>query len=161
MVAEALDRVSRDQADVAVLYKDLKFAGVMIVTLAEGEISDLHAALHGDLGTILEWAGGGTGKRATDTPHRGMSVSVVARAGFEPATFNLNRMYGHGEHPTQRSATPTNDRSIGLSPTSQRRSTFSDTTDLFGALPAWQPTPQHGGSDERKCGQERWHLIAA
>ena len=41
----------------------------------------------------------------------------------------------------------------------QRRSTFSDRTDLFRALPAWQPAPQHGCSDERKCGKERWHLI--
>ena len=32
VVAEALDRVSRDQADVATLYKHLRFAGVMIVT---------------------------------------------------------------------------------------------------------------------------------
>jgi len=40
----------------------------------------MHAALHGDLGTILEWAGGGSRKNATDTPHRGMSVSLVARA---------------------------------------------------------------------------------
>ena len=37
VLAEALDRVSRDQADVAILYKHLKFAGVRIVTLAEGE----------------------------------------------------------------------------------------------------------------------------
>ncbi len=39
---EALDRVSRDQADVATLCKHLHFAGVMIVTLAEGEINELH-----------------------------------------------------------------------------------------------------------------------
>ena len=51
----------------------------------------MDAALHGDLGTILEWAGGGTGRKATrtDTPKSGMSVSVVAGAGFEPATFRL------------------------------------------------------------------------
>jgi DNA invertase Pin-like site-specific DNA recombinase len=36
VVAEALDRVSRDQADVATLFKHLCFAGVQIVTLAEG-----------------------------------------------------------------------------------------------------------------------------
>ena len=49
----------------------------------------LHAALHGDLGTILEWAEGGSRKGATDTPKTGMSVSLVAGAGFEPATFGL------------------------------------------------------------------------
>ena len=41
---------------------------------------EMHAALHGDLGTILEWAGSGSGKRVTDTPRRGMSVSAVAGA---------------------------------------------------------------------------------
>ncbi len=45
LVAEALDRMSRDQADVATLYKHLRFAGVMIVTLAKGEISELHVGL--------------------------------------------------------------------------------------------------------------------
>lgn len=35
VLAEAPDRVSRDQADVAILYKHLKFAGVRIVTLAD------------------------------------------------------------------------------------------------------------------------------
>jgi DNA invertase Pin-like site-specific DNA recombinase len=42
VVAEALDRLSRDQEDVAALFKRLQFAGVQIVTLAEGEISALH-----------------------------------------------------------------------------------------------------------------------
>ena len=42
---------------------------------------EMHAALHGNLGTILEWAG----KRAADTPGSGMSVSVVARAAFAEA----------------------------------------------------------------------------
>ena len=42
VVAEALDRLSRDQEDVAGLYKHLSFAGVRLVTLAEGEISELH-----------------------------------------------------------------------------------------------------------------------
>ena len=46
-------------------------------------------ALHGDLGAILEWTGNGQGKTKTDTPMSGMSVSVVAGAGFEPATIRL------------------------------------------------------------------------
>jgi site-specific DNA recombinase len=36
LVCEALDRLSRDQADVATIYKRLTFAGVKIITLAEG-----------------------------------------------------------------------------------------------------------------------------
>ena len=49
------------------------------IVLTPGEKrGEMHAALHGDLGTILEWAGSGSRKGATDTPARGMSVSVVA-----------------------------------------------------------------------------------
>src|SRR5262249_39803072 len=36
VVAEALDRLSRDQEDVAALYKQLRFRGVRILTVAEG-----------------------------------------------------------------------------------------------------------------------------
>jgi site-specific DNA recombinase len=49
VVAEALDRLSRDQEDVAALYKRLSFAGIRIVTLAEGEISELHVGLKGTM----------------------------------------------------------------------------------------------------------------
>jgi site-specific DNA recombinase len=47
VLADALDRISRDQADTATLFKHLKFAGVPIGTLAEGEISELHVGLKG------------------------------------------------------------------------------------------------------------------
>ena len=53
VIAEALDRVSRDQADVATLYKHLQFAGVRIVTLAEGEISELHVGLKGTMNALF------------------------------------------------------------------------------------------------------------
>jgi len=53
VLAEALDRVSRDQADVATLFKHLRFAGVEIVTLAEGEISELHVGLKGTMNALF------------------------------------------------------------------------------------------------------------
>jgi len=53
VLAEALDRVSRDQADVAMLFKHLRFAGVQIVTLAEGEISELHVGLKGTMNALF------------------------------------------------------------------------------------------------------------
>ncbi|MHB2264579.1 recombinase family protein [Aliihoeflea sp. PC F10.4] len=52
-LAEALDRVSRDQADVATLYKHLQFARVPIFTLAEGEISELHVCLKGTMNALF------------------------------------------------------------------------------------------------------------
>ncbi|WP_265518719.1 recombinase family protein [Nitratireductor luteus] len=53
VLAEALDRISRDQADVATLFKHLRFAGVQIVTLAEGEISELHVGLKGTMNALF------------------------------------------------------------------------------------------------------------
>ena len=53
VVAEALDRLSRDQEDVAGLYKQLGFCGVKLVTLAEGEISELHVGLKGTMNALF------------------------------------------------------------------------------------------------------------
>jgi site-specific DNA recombinase len=52
IVAEALDRLSRNLADIAGLYQRLTFAGVKIVTLSEGEISDLHIGLKGTMNSL-------------------------------------------------------------------------------------------------------------
>ena len=53
LVAEALDRLSRDQEDVAGLYKRLRFAGVRLFTLAEGEITELHVGLKGTMNALF------------------------------------------------------------------------------------------------------------
>ncbi len=53
VLAEALDRLSRDQADVATLYKHMQFAGVKLMTLAEGEISELHVGLKGTMNALF------------------------------------------------------------------------------------------------------------
>jgi DNA invertase Pin-like site-specific DNA recombinase len=53
VVAEALDRLSRDQEDIAALYKALTFAGVKLVTLAEGEINELHVGLKGTMNALF------------------------------------------------------------------------------------------------------------
>ncbi len=84
-LAEALaDPRDRDEAAEAI-------RGLIerIVLTPGGKRGEMYAALHGDLGTILEWAGSGKGKGATDTPQRAVSVSVVAGEGFEPPTQGL------------------------------------------------------------------------
>jgi DNA invertase Pin-like site-specific DNA recombinase len=53
VLAEALDRVSRDQADTATLYKYLQFALEPLRTLAEGEITELHVDLKGTMNAIF------------------------------------------------------------------------------------------------------------
>ena len=47
VVAEALDRLSRDQGDTAHLYRDLTFKGVEIWTIAEGKVETMHVAFKG------------------------------------------------------------------------------------------------------------------
>jgi site-specific DNA recombinase len=51
--AEALDRISRDQEDAAGFFKRMRFAAVTIVTLAEGEISELHVGLKGTMNALF------------------------------------------------------------------------------------------------------------
>ena len=53
VMAEALDRFSRDQEDTAGLFKRLTFAGVGIVTLAEGDITFLHIGLKGTMNAMF------------------------------------------------------------------------------------------------------------
>jgi hypothetical protein len=40
-----MDRLSRDQEDIAGFFKRMAFAGVKIVTLSEGEVTHLHIGL--------------------------------------------------------------------------------------------------------------------
>src|SRR5262249_23052941 len=52
VVAEALDRISRDQADVADVYRRLTFAGARIATLSEDKITPLHIGLKGTMNAL-------------------------------------------------------------------------------------------------------------
>ena len=52
VLAESLDRLSRDQEDVAALYKLLTFANIKLVTLADGKISELHVGLKGTMNAL-------------------------------------------------------------------------------------------------------------
>ncbi|MCH8863552.1 MAG: recombinase family protein [Proteobacteria bacterium] len=53
VLAEALDRLSRDQEDIAGIYKRMSFAGVKIITLSEGEVSNLHIGLKGTMNAMF------------------------------------------------------------------------------------------------------------
>ena len=53
LIAEALDRLSRDQEDIAGLYKQLTFAGVQLVTLSEGEVNELHVGFKGTMNALF------------------------------------------------------------------------------------------------------------
>ncbi len=53
ILVEALDRISRDQEHIAAFFKLTSFAGVRIVTLAEGEITELHVGLKGTMNALF------------------------------------------------------------------------------------------------------------
>ncbi|MFC7047940.1 recombinase family protein [Emcibacter nanhaiensis] len=52
ILTEALDRLSRDQEDIAGLYKRMSFADVRIITLSEGEVNNLHIGLKGTMNAL-------------------------------------------------------------------------------------------------------------
>src|ERR1700720_61727 len=53
VLAEAMDRLSRDQEDIAGLVKRMAFAGVRIVTLSEGDVTHLHVGLKGTMNALF------------------------------------------------------------------------------------------------------------
>ncbi len=73
VLAESLDRLSRDLEHVAAFHKLAVFARVRIVTLAEGEISELHVGLKGTMGALYL-------KDLAQKTHRGLEGR--ARQGF-------------------------------------------------------------------------------
>ncbi len=53
LFAEALDRLSRDQEDIAAIYKRLRHYDVSILTIAEGHIDELHIGLKGTMNALF------------------------------------------------------------------------------------------------------------
>ncbi|OYY91422.1 MAG: hypothetical protein B7Y45_03840 [Sphingomonas sp. 28-66-16] len=89
IIAEALDRVARDQADIATIFKRIEFAGVRMVTVSEGPISELHVGMLGTMNALFV-------KELGNKIRRGQR-GVVARGripgglcyGYEPAPLLL------------------------------------------------------------------------
>jgi site-specific DNA recombinase len=53
VLAEAMDRLSRDQEDIAGLFKRMAYSEVKIVTLSEGEVTHLHVGLKGTMNALF------------------------------------------------------------------------------------------------------------
>lgn len=71
ILAEALDRISRDQEHIAGFHKQTSFAGVRVVTLTEGDISELHIGLKGTMSALFL-------KDLAQKTHRGLEGRVRA-----------------------------------------------------------------------------------
>jgi DNA invertase Pin-like site-specific DNA recombinase len=51
--SEALDRLSRDQADTAIIFRQLDYLGIGIVTLSEGNVESLHVGFKGVMNAVF------------------------------------------------------------------------------------------------------------
>lgn len=71
VLAESLDRFSRDQENTAGLFKRLTFAGVRMVTVSEGDIGHLHVGLTGAMSALYL-------KSLAEKTHRGLRGRVEA-----------------------------------------------------------------------------------
>ena len=71
LMAESLDRISRDQEDIAHIHKRLNFAGIGIITLSEGAVNELHIGLKGTMGALYL-------KDLADKTRRGLRGRVEA-----------------------------------------------------------------------------------
>lgn len=93
VLAEALDRISRDQEDIAGFYKRAVFADVVLVTLSEGEISNLHIGLKGTMNALFL-------KDLADKTRRGLRGRVEIGKSGGGLTFGYDvarRLDGSGE----------------------------------------------------------------
>ena len=71
VLAEALDRISRDQEHIAGIWKELNFAGAKLITLAENEVTELHVGLKGTMNALFL-------KDLAAKTHRGLAGRVQA-----------------------------------------------------------------------------------
>ena len=53
VLTESIDRLSRDQEDIAAIHKRLRFAGVEINTLQDGEVGEIHIGLKGTMAALF------------------------------------------------------------------------------------------------------------
>ena len=95
VVAEALDRLSRDLEDVAHLFKHLSFAGVRLFTLSEGDISELHIGFSGTMGALYL-------KHLAEKTRRGLRgrVEQGRSAGGKSFGYDLLAMSANGADQT-------------------------------------------------------------
>ena len=95
VVAEAIDRLSRDQEHLAHFYKHLMFNGVQLFTLSEGWINELHIGLGGTMGALYV-------RQLSEKTHRGLLGRVEAGKSGGGITFGYDmvripKLTGHSK----------------------------------------------------------------
>jgi site-specific DNA recombinase len=93
VLSESLDRISRDQEHIAGFYKQASFARTRIITLSEGEISELHIGLKGTMGALYL-------KDLAQKTHRGLEGRILAGRNLARAAYGyrvIKRLGDDGE----------------------------------------------------------------
>ncbi len=148
VLAESLDRFSRDQEDTAGLFKRLTFVGVRVLTLAEGEIGHLHVGLKGTMNALFL-------KDLADKTRRGLRgrVEMGKSGGGVCYGYNVIRSLQNGVLATgEREIVPAEASIIlrifreyagGLSPKAIARKLNAERVPGPGGA-AWNPSTIHG-----------------
>jgi DNA invertase Pin-like site-specific DNA recombinase len=93
VVTESLDRISRDQEHLAAFYKLSSFSDVQIITLAEGQVSELHVGIKGMMGSLYL-------KDLAQKTKRGLAGRILAGRSVGTAPFGylvIRRLNESGE----------------------------------------------------------------
>ena len=93
VLSEGLDRLSRNQADIAQIYQTLGFAEVMIETVSEGAISEMHIGLKGTMNALFL-------KDLGTKTHRGLkgrAISGKSAGGLTYGYHAVKRLDANGE----------------------------------------------------------------
>ena len=128
VLAEALDRISRDQEDVAGVFKRMAFAGVKIITLSEGEIGHLHVGLKGTMNALFL-------KDLADKTRRGL------RGRIEAGKSGGGLCYGYAVVKRLDAA--------GEPIYGERRITMTKLVSCDASTPSLRPALRHAGSPSR------------
>jgi site-specific DNA recombinase len=94
VLAEALDRFSRDQEDIAGIFKRMTYVGVQMATVAEGEVNEMHIGLKGTMNALFL-------KDLAAKTHRGLRGRVEAgkSGGGNAYGYKVVRRFGPDNTP--------------------------------------------------------------
>jgi site-specific DNA recombinase len=115
VLSEAMDRLSRDQEDIAGLYKRMAYADVKIVTLSEREITHLHVGLKGTMNGLFR-------KDLADKTRRGQRgrIEMGKSSGGNAYGYDVVKQFAPNGNPVR------GDRTINLVEAEVVRRVFRD-----------------------------------
>ncbi|MDO5527905.1 MAG: recombinase family protein, partial [Paracoccus sp. (in: a-proteobacteria)] len=90
VVTEALDRLSRNQADIATIFQMLEFRGQAIDTISEGEVSEMHVGLKGTMNALFL-------KDLATKTRRGLKGRALLGKSAGGLTYGYDPVPGFGE----------------------------------------------------------------